>query len=101
VRWRIEIIRAPSKPFLEMLLNNVRPADRKRLENQKWGAVGLIQAGLIDLYRAADIAEKASNISTALVMGNCPQHIQMLAIFGQQAGVRTALESIGNQSGKT
>ena len=94
MRIRIELIRAPTGAFLEMLLNNVRPADRKRLENVKWGAVGLVQARLIDLYWAADVAEKASTVETTLVLGNCPQHIQMLAILGQQAGVRTALDKI-------
>jgi hypothetical protein len=27
-------------------------------------------------------------------MGNCPQHIQMLAIFGKQMSVQTALDKI-------
>ena len=91
---RIELVRSPSESFLQMLLNNIRPGERKRIEGTRWGAVGLVQARLIDLYWAADVAEKASTVVTALVMGNCPQHIQMLAIFGQQAGVRTALDKI-------
>lgn len=98
----IELIRSPSESFLQMLLNHVRPSDRKELENVRWGAVGLIQARLIHLYWAADIAEKASNIRTALVMGNCPQHIQVLAIFGQQAAVQAALDSVKQRAaGKT
>ncbi len=91
---RIELIRAPTGSFLRMLLNNVHPLDRKHLEGMQWGAVGLIQAKLIDLYWAADAAEKASNVKTALVIGSCPQHIQMLAILGQQAGVQAALDKI-------
>ena len=76
---RIEIIRAPTESFVEMLVDNIRPAERKRLEGQHWGAIGLVQSRLIDLYWAADVAEKASDVVTALVMGNCPQHTQMLA----------------------
>ena len=95
---RIELIRSPTESFLQMLLNNVRPSERKRFEDSRWGAVGLVQARLIDLYWSADVAEKASNVVTALVMGNCPQHIQMLAIFGQQAGVRAALDKIQESS---
>jgi hypothetical protein len=91
---RIELIRAPTDAFLEMLMNNVRPPDRKRLNGIKWGAVGLVQTKLIELYRAADVAEKASNVITALVLGNCPQHIQMLAILGRQAEVKAALDKI-------
>ena len=78
---KIEIIRSPTESFLEMLLNNVRPPDRKKLEGVRWGAVGLIQSLLIDLYRASDIAEKSSDVRTTLVLGNCPQHIQMLAVL--------------------
>lgn len=91
---KIELIKAPTAAFLEMILNNIRVSDRKRIEGIHWGAVGLIQAKLIDLYRAADLAEKASDVIAALVMGNCPQHIQMLALFGKQAGVKTALDKI-------
>jgi hypothetical protein len=91
---KIKLIKAPTKSFLEMMLSNIRTSDRKRLEGNKWGAVGLVQSKLIDLYWAADIAEKASTVRTALVMGNCPQHIQMLAIFGKQMAVRTALDKI-------
>ncbi len=91
---KIELINAPSNAFLEMILNNVRLSDRKRLEMARPGAVGLIQAPLIDLFKSADLAEKASDVITALVLGNCPQHIQMLAIFGKQAGVKTALNKI-------
>ena len=91
---KIELIKAPSKAFLEMILNNVRVSDRKRIEIANPGAVGLVQAALIDLYKAADLAEKASYVMTALVLGNCPQHVQMLAIFGKQASVKTALDKI-------
>jgi len=91
---KIELIKAPSKAFLEMILNNVRLSDRKRLESAHLGAVGLIQAKLIDLYKAADLAEKASDVMTALVLGNCPQHVQMLGIFGKHASVKTALDKI-------
>ena len=67
---KIELIKAPTKTFLEMILNHIRTPERKRLEGSQWGAVGLVQAKLIDLYWAADIAEKASTVRTALVMGN-------------------------------
>ncbi|UCD31046.1 MAG: hypothetical protein JSW04_05190 [Desulfobacterales bacterium] len=91
---KVKLIKAPTASFLEMILNNIRVPERKRLEGGQWGAVGLVQAKLIDLYWASDIAEKASTVQTALVMGNCPQHIQMLAIFGKQMAVRTALDKI-------
>lgn len=91
---QFELIKAPQNAFLQMLLTNIRPAERQSLDGVQWGAVGLMQAKLIDLYWAADVAAKASNVITAMVMGNCPQHIQLLAIFGKQTGVQTALNKI-------
>ena len=91
---KITLIKAPTTSFLEMILNHIRASERKRLEGSQWGAVGLVQARIIDLYWAADLAEKASTVRTALVMGNCPQHIQMLAIFGKHMAVSTALDKI-------
>jgi hypothetical protein len=91
---KIEMIRSPSESFLRMLYNNVRPNERQRLEEAQWGAVGLVQGKLIELYRSVDLAEKASQVMTALVMGNCPQHIQMLAVLGKEAAVKTAIDKI-------
>lgn len=56
--------------------------------------MGLVQGRLIDLYWASDVAEKASAVSVALVMGNCPQHIQMLTILGKHAAVSQVLDKI-------
>ena len=91
---KIELIKAPTERFLEMLLINIRPPEREHLAGVRYGAVGLIQTSLINLYRAADLAEKASNVKTALVFGSCPQHIQMLAIFGKHAEVNAALDKV-------
>lgn len=93
---QIELVKAPTKSFLEMLCNNVRPTDRRDIEEKSWAAVGLLQAKLIELYRAADLAEKASNVKAVLVMGNCPQHVQMLAVLGTSASVRAALDKIAD-----
>lgn len=93
----VRLVRSPSGSFKEMLLAHVRPSDRQRMEAQTWGAVGLVQTRLIDLYWAADIADKASRVATGLVMGSCPQHIQMLAIVGHQSAVQAALDKICEQ----
>jgi hypothetical protein len=97
----IELIRAPGEGFLRQILQNVRQPDRQRLEKTPWGAVGLVQGRLIHLYTALDLAEKASRVECALVLGNCPQHTQMLAIFGQQAAVKEAVDKIRRHFGKT
>lgn len=91
---KIEIIQGPSKTFLKMLMNSISAAHRDPLQSRQWGAVGLVQATLIELYFSADLAEKASDVQTVLVSGNCPQHIQMLAVLGNQAAVKTAIDKI-------
>ena len=96
---RMEIINGPGESFLEMLTVNLRPADRKRVEGRHWGAVGLVQSKLIDLYRAADAAEKAAPVVTVLVLGNCPQHIQMLAVLGGQSDVDSAMARLRSLKG--
>lgn len=93
---KIEIIQAPSKTFLRMLMNNINSAAKDDVQLGKWSAVGLVQAHLIELYCAADMAEKASDVKAVLVSGNCPQHVQMLAIFGNPAAVKAAIDKIQN-----
>ena len=91
---RYELIKAPKEDFLQLLCANIKAQERQLLAGTPWGAVGLVQAALLDLYWAADAAAKASNVTVALVSGTCPQHIQLLALFGKQADVQTALEKI-------
>ncbi len=91
---KLKLIKAPQERFLRLLTDHLHPAERKSFEDHKWGAVGLVQASLINLYWAADAAEKASPVAVTLVHGSCPQHTQMLAIFGKQADVVAALDKI-------
>lgn len=91
---RCELVKAPREEFLQALSANIKTPERQVLAGTQWGAVGLIQAPLIDLYWALDATAKASNVVAALVSGSCPQHIQMLAIFGKQADVQTALDKV-------
>lgn len=91
---KIKLVKAPQQGFLRLLLSNLRAQERLPVDSPKWGAVGLVQAPLIDLYWAADAAEKASPVTVALVQGSCPQHTQMLAIVGKQADVAAALAKI-------
>ena len=93
---KIEIINGPTEAFLKMLMNSINPIHRDTIQSMQWGAVGLIQSQLIEIYFSADLAEKTSDVKTALVSGNCPQHIQMLAIFGNYAAVKAAIDKIQN-----
>ena len=57
-------------------------------------AVGLVQGRLIEMVCAADVAEKAVGVTVEDIRGSCPQHMIMLAIFGDTASVEAALEEI-------
>ena len=46
---------------------------------------------------AADIAEKADGVQVYDVRGVCPQHMTLLALFGDTASVSNALAAIDNK----
>jgi microcompartment protein CcmL/EutN len=56
--------------------------------------VGLVQGQLAEMLMAADIAEKAAQVAVEEVRGICPQHITMIAVFGDIAAVEAALKAI-------
>ncbi|MCI5698524.1 MAG: BMC domain-containing protein [Clostridiales bacterium] len=57
-------------------------------------AVGLVQGKMIDMVCASDIAEKASGVEVYDVKGLCPQHMTLLAIFGDTSSVKAAMSEI-------
>ena len=52
-----------------------------------WDAVGPVQGRLIEMVCAADVAEKSSGRYGGRHPGQLPQHMIMLAIFGDTASV--------------
>ena len=58
------------------------------------GAIGLVQGKLIEMIYAADIAEKAVGVTVEDIKGSCPQHMILLAIFGDTASVEAAINEI-------
>ena len=88
----LRIIKSPSKSTLEILkrrIGNGINADFDRV-----GAVGLVQGKMIEMFCAMDIAEKAVDVTVGDVKGNCPQHMLMIAIFGDTAAVEVAMQDI-------
>lgn len=94
----IQIIKSPSDSVLKMLLR--RAATKDLLENQTWGAIGLIQGKLSEMIVSADIAEKAANVKVEEIRGICPQHFTMIAIFGDTSSVEEALDTISQKLGE-
>ncbi|MBC7328573.1 BMC domain-containing protein [bacterium] len=90
---RIRFIKSPTPNTIALLAQRVSPERRERILG-KWDAIGLVQGPLADIFAAADIAEKTANVIVEEIRGICPQHMTMIAIFGDTASVETALKKI-------
>lgn len=90
---RIRFIKSPTQNTVALLAQRVSPERRERILG-KWDAVGLVQGPLADIFAAADLAEKTANVVVEEIRGVCPQHMTMIAIFGDTASVETALKAI-------
>ena len=82
------IIKSPSKGTLELIKKRMGILKEWELDNAD--AIGLIQGKMIDMVCAADIAEKAVGVQVFDVRGICPQHMTLLAIFGDTASVTSS-----------
>ena len=88
----LRIIRSPSEGTKELIKRRMGITKESPLDGAE--AVGLIQGRMIDMVCAADIAEKATGVDVYDVKGICPQHMTLLAIFGNTAAVEDALSEI-------
>lgn len=88
------IIRAPHPDVIAMLKRRLTPDCRAQLTDLSFSAVGLVQTSIPNLYFFADVAQKASGVYTAELLGSCPQHITTLAFFGETSAVETAMQAI-------
>ncbi|MBM3241132.1 BMC domain-containing protein [Candidatus Poribacteria bacterium] len=93
---RIRFIKSPTDNTIKLLAKRMEAEEREEILSKKWGAVGLIQTQLADLFAMADIAEKNTNVLVTEIRGICPQHFSMIAIFGDTASVEAALEAARN-----
>lgn len=91
----MKIIRSPSSGTLALLEKRRSNASKEPLESV--GAIGLVQGKLIDMIVAADIAQKAAGVMVDDIRGTCPQHMIVLAIFGDTASVEDAMKQIREQ----
>lgn len=91
----IRIIRSPSPGTIALLEKRRSNAGKESLDAV--GAIGLVQGKLVDMIVAADIAQKAAGVTVDDIQGTCPQHMIVLAIFGDTASVEDAIEQIREQ----
>ena len=92
----IKIIRSPASGTVA-LLEKRRSSSAGKEPLQNVGAIGLVQGKLIEMIVAADIAQKAAGVTVDDIRGICPQHMSVLAIFGDTASVEDAIKQIREQ----
>ena len=92
-----KIIKSPSAGALDIILK--RSNTKIERKNTNMDAVGLVQGRIIDMVVAADIAQKAVNVTVCDVKGSCPQNMVLLAIFGDTASVEDAIANIKESLG--
>ena len=92
------LIKSPTRNTIELLAGRILPQRRERVLAEQWGAVLLVQASLPDLYTLADLAEKAAPVVVEEITGTCPQHVSMIAAFGDTAAVEAAARAVRETS---
>jgi ethanolamine utilization microcompartment shell protein EutS len=91
----IKVINTPSKGTIKILCRRISDEIvKEKLKNGAYTSLGLIQGPLATMITAGDIAEKTSNVEIAEIIGNCPQHITVLGVFGDTASVSEALKAV-------
>lgn len=88
----VRIIKSPTRGTLDILERRRSSGNKEKLE--KVDAIGLVQGKLIEMLVAADIAEKAVGVTVEDIKGTCPQHMVLLAIYGDTASVEAAIDII-------
>lgn len=86
------IIKSPSQGTLDILMR--RKGSIKTETPSCIDAIGLVQGRMIEMIVAADVAEKAVGVTVEDIKGSCPQHMILLAIFGDTASVESAIKEI-------
>lgn len=92
------IIKRPSQGAMDILIRRISDQSVKsKINEMNVNAVGLIQGQLADIITASDITEKASNVIVCEITGVCPQHVAMIAVFGDTSSVDTAVKAVDNE----
>ncbi|MEG2411499.1 MAG: BMC domain-containing protein [Clostridium sp.] len=86
------IIKSPSESTKDILRRRMGTSCKTDINSID--AVGLVQGKLIDMIYAADIAEKAVGVTVEDIKGSCPQHMILIAIFGDTSSVESAIDEI-------
>lgn len=89
-----ELILNPSDVTKKIMIRRTPPGEKDSLKKSNWGAVLLIQGQVAELIGALDDAVKRAPLSAVEILGNCPQHIQTIALVGRVADCKAALDGL-------
>lgn len=89
------IIERPSAGTLAIMH---RKATDKRIQEivdaKAAEAIGICQGTVLEILVASDIAEKSAGVTAGEINGTCPNHMTCLAVIGDTASVKAAIDSI-------
>lgn len=89
------VIQRPSTATLGLLQRRATdPQLQARLKTGTVEAVGICQGSVLEVLVASDAAEKAADVVAGELHGSCPQHMTCLAVLGDTAAVKEALQAI-------
>lgn len=57
-------------------------------------AVGICQGSVLEILVASDIVEKTAGVVAGEINGSCPNHMTCMAVIGDTAAVKVAVESV-------
>ena len=96
-----KLILAPSESTRKMLIRRMtfgRPAEEAQVvRSHSWGAVLLVQGSVPEIFYAADVGSKVSQVLAMEVVGNCPQNIISMAFVGNVADVKQVLAAFRSE----
>jgi microcompartment protein CcmL/EutN len=93
-----QLINSPSERVLEIVKQRMRGTKEVKSEwdNCNHSAIGLIHGNPVEIIAAADIAQKAADVSIFELSGTCQFHFAMVALLGDVSSVDTAVMAIRN-----
>ncbi|MFZ5643447.1 MAG: BMC domain-containing protein [Bacillota bacterium] len=94
----IRIINTPAAAVLRII--DGRRVSRNNPKLGRPPAIALIQGQLADILAAADYAEKSAAVEVDEVRGLCPQHMCMIAVWGDTAAVQEAVSVVKSNLAK-
>ena len=94
----IQLINSPSERVLEIVKQRMRGTKEVKSEwdESNHSAIGLVHGNPVEIIAAADIAQKAADVSVFELSGTCQFHFAMVAFLGDVSSVDTAVRAISN-----